>query len=213
VSHAGSGGTQPLWQALYAAGGEIVITGHDHDYERFAPQTATGVADATYGVREFVVGTGGAGLGAFTNTVANSEARNNSAHGVLKLTLRDGGYDWQFVPEAGQTFTDSGSGNCHGSPGSSNQLPTASYTSSCTGLSCAFTDQSSGSRRPPRELELGVRRWRPDNATESDARLRGGRHVHRAAHGDGRQGRDGHNVPNGERSAPRGINLHRGVYV
>jgi PKD repeat protein/uncharacterized protein YjdB len=141
MTHAGAGRVQPLWQALYAAGGELVVTGHDHDYERFAPQNPTGGADPSYGIREIISGTGGAGLGSFTATVPNTEAQNNSAHGVLKLTLRDNGYSWQFIPEAGQTFSDSGSGGCHGAP--PNQLPTAAYTASCSSLTCAFTDASS----------------------------------------------------------------------
>jgi hypothetical protein len=102
-----------IWQALYDAGADVVITGHDHDYERFAPQTAAGVADPVRGIREFVVGTGGAshyGIGA---TEPNSEVHNDNTFGVLKLTLHATSYDWQFVPVAGGTFTDSGTGQCH----------------------------------------------------------------------------------------------------
>src|SRR5439155_197200 len=80
----------------------------DHSYQRFAPQTTTGVADAAYGIREFVVGTGGAGLEEFVSEVPNTEVRNNSAHGVLKLTLRESSYEWEFIPDLGQTFADSG---------------------------------------------------------------------------------------------------------
>jgi hypothetical protein len=90
-----------------------VVTGHDHDYERFAPQTPDGTADPARGIRQFVVGTGGKNHRPFGSSKPNSEVRDATAFGVLKLTLKPGGYDWQFIPEAGKSFTDSGSGNCH----------------------------------------------------------------------------------------------------
>jgi hypothetical protein len=104
---------KPLWQALYDANADVVVSGHDHDYERFAPQTPDAGADAKRGIREFVAGTGGKNHRPFTAPHANSEVRDATAFGVLKLTLRSGTYDWQFIPEAGKTFTDSGSGTCH----------------------------------------------------------------------------------------------------
>ena len=103
----------PSWDALYAAGAEVVLSGHDHDYERFAPQTSSGVADPDRGIREFVVGTGGKSHYAFGNILPNSEARDSGTYGVLKLTLHASSYDWEFVPEAGKTFSDSGSASCH----------------------------------------------------------------------------------------------------
>ena len=103
---------KPLWDALYSANADVVLNGHDHSYERFAPQDPNGTLDATRGIREFVVGTGGASYYPFDVIKSNSEARSAGAHGVLKLTLRAGSYDWQFVPEAGKTFTDSGSDDC-----------------------------------------------------------------------------------------------------
>ncbi|MBF8290053.1 MAG: Metallophosphoesterase, partial [Chloroflexi bacterium] len=102
----------PLWNALYDAGAEVVINGHDHDYERFAPQTPAGAADPARGIRQFVVGTGGASLRGFSTTRANSEVRNSTTFGVLKLTLSSGSYAWQFVPAGSGTFTDSGTGTC-----------------------------------------------------------------------------------------------------
>ena len=102
-----------FWQALYDNNVELVLNGHDHDYERFAPQDPNGKADPKRGIREFVVGTGGKSHREFGFTRPNSEVRNNDAYGVLKLTLKPGGYAWQFLPEAGKTFTDSGSGTCH----------------------------------------------------------------------------------------------------
>ena len=111
--HGGDASPEPLWQALYDAGADVVISGHDHTYERFAPQTPDGAADPARGIRQFVVGTGGASLYNFTTIVANSEARDNTTHGVLRLSLGPGGYDWEFIPVAGGTFRDSGSGSCH----------------------------------------------------------------------------------------------------
>jgi PKD repeat protein len=117
--------TQPLFQDLYNAGAEVVVVGHDHDYERFAPQSWNGVADSAYGIREIVAGTGGGGLFTAHAPVANSEALNDNTNGVLKLTLRANGYSWKFMPIPGKTFTDEGSGSCHAAPPATNQTPTA----------------------------------------------------------------------------------------
>lgn len=104
--------SSPLWQALYDADADLVLVGHVHNYERFAAQTAAGVADNARGIRQFVAGTGGAGAYIFGTPIANSEVRSVN-HGVLKLTLRARSYDWEFVPVAGVTFTDSGTQLCH----------------------------------------------------------------------------------------------------
>ena len=111
--HGSDPGMQDIWQALYDGGADVVVNGHDHDYERFGPQTPTGVADAARGIREFVVGTGGASHYFVGTPIANSEVNNDDTFGVLKLTLHATSYDWQFVPVAGSTFTDSGTGTCH----------------------------------------------------------------------------------------------------
>jgi hypothetical protein len=100
------------WKLLYDAGAEIVLNGHDHTYERFAPQDPGGKVDEARGVRQFVVGTGGGGVYRFKRDAKNSEVKDNSTYGVLKLTLHPGKYDWVFLPIAGQSFTDSGSGTC-----------------------------------------------------------------------------------------------------
>jgi hypothetical protein len=103
-----------FWQALYAHGADIVLAAHDHVYERFAPQRPDGAPDPSRGIRQFIIGTGGASRHRFIEpSVANSEVRNDDTHGVLKLALRPGSYDWQFIPVAGKTFTDSGTGRCH----------------------------------------------------------------------------------------------------
>ena len=108
----GSGASAPLFQAVYDYGVDIVLNGHDHDYERFAPQSPQGVLEWDRGVRQFVVGTGGDTLRGFEEDPPNSEVRHADTWGVLKLTLNPTSYDWEFVPIAGQTFTDSGSANC-----------------------------------------------------------------------------------------------------
>jgi acid phosphatase type 7 len=102
-----------IWDALYDAGAELVLVGHDHMYERFAPQTSAGQADAARGIREFMVGTGGKNHTRIRRPQPNSEVRNDSTFGILQLTLRPTSYTWRFVPEAGKTFTDAGSGVCH----------------------------------------------------------------------------------------------------
>ncbi len=104
---------KPLWQVLYQAGVELVLNGHDHDYERFAPQDPNGVADPVKGIREIVVGTGGKELRPIGNPLINSEVQNDSTWGVLKVTLHPTGYSWVFVHVAGETFYDSGSTTCH----------------------------------------------------------------------------------------------------
>jgi hypothetical protein len=106
---------QAFWDILYAAGADVVLNGHDHDYERFARQDPWGRSDPRYGIREFVVGTGGTTLRPRAVTAANSQVFS-STHGVLKLTLRPGAYDWSFVPIAGSSFRDTGSTATHGAP-------------------------------------------------------------------------------------------------
>jgi acid phosphatase type 7 len=112
-AHGNDLSVKALWQALDQANADLVVTGHDHDYERFAPQNADGTGDAARGIREFVVGTGGKNHRPFGAIQPNSEVRNADAFGVLKLTLRANGYDWQFIPEPGKSFTDAGTGACH----------------------------------------------------------------------------------------------------
>jgi hypothetical protein len=102
-----------LWNRLHAAGADVVLNGAQHHYERMAPMSPDGTRDDATGIRQFNVGTGGESLALPTVAIhPNSEVRA-SVYGVLKLTLRSDDYDWEFVAVAGQTFTDSGSGNCH----------------------------------------------------------------------------------------------------
>lgn len=105
--------TDALFQDLYTANADLVLVGHDHNYERFAPQNPSGGADTARGIREFVVGTGGENFDSLIGGVANSEVRNYDTFGVLRLTLHPSSYDWTFVPITGQPFTDSGTQACH----------------------------------------------------------------------------------------------------
>ena len=107
---------QPLWQALYEYGVDIVLGGHWHNYERLAPTDANGLQDDAFGIRQFIVGSGGVPFSNFGTVRGTSEVRQNSDHGVLKLTLHANSYDWEFIPVPGKTFNDSGSGSVHGPP-------------------------------------------------------------------------------------------------
>ena len=107
---------QAFYDDIYEFGVDILLEGHDHIYERLAPMNSAGVADPTYGIRQFTVGTGGAALQSYSPVLATSQAGSGSTYGVLKLTLHATGYDWAFLPIAGQTFTDSGSGLVHAAP-------------------------------------------------------------------------------------------------
>jgi hypothetical protein len=102
-----------LWQLLYDKNADLVLEGHDHIYERFAPQTSTAGADPVRGLRSFIVGTGGANHTSLVTVAANSQVRNATTYGILRLTLHATSYDWKFLPEAGKTFTDSGTAACH----------------------------------------------------------------------------------------------------
>jgi hypothetical protein len=113
TNHGPATQTRPLFQALYDHDAEVVLAGHNHQYERFAPMDPAGALDTANGIRSFVVGTGGVGHYGFGTPRPNSEVRNGTAFGVLVLTLHATGYDWEFVPVAGQSFTDQGTGSCH----------------------------------------------------------------------------------------------------
>lgn len=112
VIHGPQTGVVALWDALYAAGADIVLSADDHLYERFAPQTPAGRSDPARGMREFIVGTGGYSLYPFGPTQALSEARSNRGYGLLRLTLNRSGYEWRYLPVRGNSFTDLGSSPC-----------------------------------------------------------------------------------------------------
>src|SRR6266542_1178037 len=123
TSGSGSGGvtdtkSRPRWDDLSAAGADLVLGAHRHMYERQAPQKPDRTADPVYGIREFIVGTGGVSRISPTNVSKNSQVRDGDTYGVLKVWLYSDSYAWKFVPIAGKTFSDSGSTACHGAPGS-----------------------------------------------------------------------------------------------
>jgi hypothetical protein len=103
---------KPLWTDLYNAHADLILNGHAHNYERFKPQTPSGTATSS-GITEIVVGTGGEDHNPFLTVHPNSVVRNNNTFGVLELTLHPTSYTWQFVPIAGQSFSDGGTSNCH----------------------------------------------------------------------------------------------------
>jgi hypothetical protein len=111
-SHAVHPELKDLWRDLYAARAALVLAGHEHSYERFAPQDPDGHADPVNGIREIVVGTGGRSHDPLGFALDNSEVRNTDTYGVIKLTLTPGHYNWRFIPEEGKTFADSGSSEC-----------------------------------------------------------------------------------------------------
>lgn len=108
---------EQLWRALYGAHADLILAGHEHSYERFAPQDPDGKADPEHGIREIVVGTGGRSHDFLGFATPNSEIREWDTYGVLKLSLSPGKYTWEFIPEEGKAFRDSGSGACHNQPG------------------------------------------------------------------------------------------------
>jgi 3',5'-cyclic AMP phosphodiesterase CpdA len=117
VYSSGGHGNDPrmmeVWKTLLAANADLVLTAHDHNYERFAPQDAAGKRDDARGMRQFVAGTGGAHLTPLRFPRPNSEQSDNSTRGVLKLTLKDTGYEWEFLPVLPGGYTDKGAALCH----------------------------------------------------------------------------------------------------
>jgi hypothetical protein len=118
VGGTGTGGAvissvKPFWDLLYAAGADVVLNGHRHVYETFQPMKPDGTVDNVNGIQQIIAGTGGDSGGDLTNVYPTSITREGRTYGVLKLTLSATSYTWEFVPVAGSTFTDSGSGNCH----------------------------------------------------------------------------------------------------
>ncbi|MBI5752515.1 MAG: metallophosphoesterase [Hydrogenophilales bacterium] len=110
--HGNDGRTQTLWEMLYRHGVSVLVTAHDHDYERFPPMNAAGERDERRGIRSFIAGTGGAKLYELKQRHPLSQVWQGESWGVLKFTLRPRGYDWEFLPVAGGRFQDAGSAQC-----------------------------------------------------------------------------------------------------
>jgi len=116
--------SHPFWNLLYAAHADVILNGHDHIYERFAPQDPSGNFDSANGIPEFIVGTGGANHTSLVAIAPNSVVHDTTTFGVLEMTLHQGSYNWQFVPAAGNgTFTDSGWATCHANAGTDTTPP------------------------------------------------------------------------------------------
>ncbi len=119
TNHGSQNWLEPIWRLMYELGVDVVLNGHEHIYERFGPQTATGVADAQYGIRQITAGMGGSDS---TNSypigppLPNSEARDNRFPGVLKVSLDSASYTFQYITTPGRTVRDSGGGTCHSAP-------------------------------------------------------------------------------------------------
>ena len=133
---------QPLYDVMYQHNVDIVLQGHDHIYERQAPMNAAGAADPTHGMRVFTVGTGGQSHHGISSVRATSEVRDNTTFGIFKLTLHASTYDWKFLPVAGATFTDSGTGTVFAN--AANQAPVAVADSYSTTLNTALTVAAPG---------------------------------------------------------------------
>lgn len=112
--HGNNAVMREAWRLLASAGTDLVLSAHDHDYERFAPQDVDGRVDALRGMRQFVVGGGGAALTPLLIRRPNSETADNTSHGVLKLSLKKSGYAWEYLPVADGSYRDQGSAACHG---------------------------------------------------------------------------------------------------
>ena len=152
----------PFWDALYEFGADVVLSGHAHAYERFAPQNPGGKADPAFGIRQFTVGTGGNGLYGFGAAKPNSQARQANTLGALKLTLGSGGYDWKFLPQAGKTFTDSGTAACHGRPSSTGGTAPSATT---TTIGDGKPSPPPPTTRPPAPRPTTTTRPRPSTTT------------------------------------------------
>jgi peptidoglycan/xylan/chitin deacetylase (PgdA/CDA1 family) len=124
---------QAIWQDLYKGGVDVYLSGHDHWYERFQPLDASGNVDNSYGIHEFIVGTGGQGLMTPDTQLPTSVVLSNAGHGVLQMALHNGSFDWKFLSDTDGTITDSGSAPCHGAP----DLTPPTTTASCNGGSCS----------------------------------------------------------------------------
>ncbi|MGH2979487.1 MAG: metallophosphoesterase [Solirubrobacterales bacterium] len=177
-----------LWNALYEGGADVVLSADAHSYERFSPQAPDGRLDLERGIRQFVVGTGGAFFTGWSKLKPNSEVRQNHTFGVLMVALRAGAYVWRFAPVTGQAFTDSGSGVCHGRPASFKAPPPlakkAPVRGPCTIRGTDEDDRLYGTRR--RDVICGLDGDDVIRGLAGNDVLRGGDGIDRIRGGKGR---------------------------
>lgn len=136
-----STGVIPFWQLLYDNNADMILVGHEHNYERFAPMDPNGNLDTARGLKQFIVGTGGRNLTHLVSAAPNSELFNDTSFGALKMSLHDGSYDWQFVPIPGNTLADSGTATCHDAGASPTPTPTT-QTLTFTPIDDAYVQDS-----------------------------------------------------------------------
>jgi fibronectin type III domain protein/calcineurin-like phosphoesterase family protein len=168
--------TKPFWNLLYNAHADINLTGHDHIYERFAPQDPNGNLDSANGIREFIVGTGGANHTSIVSIAPNSVVHDNTTFGVLELTLHQGSYNWQFVRAAGNgTFTDSGSAACHANSGADTIPPSvpAGLAATPAGTSEIDLSWTASTDNPGGSGVAGYRIYRSDHGSTPLATVTG----------------------------------------
>jgi PKD repeat protein len=162
-NYSGYSQVKPFWDALYAAKADLVLVGHDHNYQRYGKMNPSQVA-ASDGIRQVLVGTGGRAFYGLSGSHALLEKANANTWGVLKLTLTATGYTGDFVPRAGGTFTDTFSGTCNKANPPTNSPPVANYTVVTSGLTATFTDTSTDS-----DGTIASRAWNFGDGTTSTA--------------------------------------------
>ena len=174
----GGGAAIDLYRALYDYGADVVLVGHDHNYERFAPQSPSGQYEPERGIRQIVVGTGGATLRDFDFIQPNSEVRDHETWGVIKMTLHPDSYDWEFIPIPGQTFTDAGSSPCVSNPDlPPPPEPIATEADQAAVLTTVSTATTGSTRQRQQRQQRRRQRRRRSTPARAIRRATGGKYV------------------------------------
>ena len=178
--HGGKPSVRPFWRLLHQHGAEWVLGGNDHNYQRFAPQSPDGELDTERGIRQFVVGTGGASHYKLGTPLPNTEVQNSGTFGVLRLTLHASSYEWEFIPQEGRTFTDYGSTACSSAVPADVDPPETTIDSAPSGTTnvnsatIAFSATESGATF---ECSLDAGAFMPCTSPASYAGLTNGEHT------------------------------------